>query len=131
MKAEKKRYRDLQKEVNKMAALMKDDEEDEDDEEKEESEVEEETESEESESESESSEEEESSESEDEDSPIDEQKNSLQTRVKRHENCLNALKKGNYMLKANVDRLQDDLNKQKEMVLSLQEDLDSVLAELG
>lgn len=35
------------------------------------------------------------------------------------------------MLKANVDRLQDDLNKQKEEVITLQEDLDSVLAELG
>lgn len=133
IKEEKKKYRALQKEVNKMASLMKDiDEDEEEEEEKEEDEVEEEeTESEsESESESETSEEE-SSESEDEESPFDKRKENLSNRAKRHENCLGALKKGNYMLKANAERLQDDLNKQREMSVGLQEDLDSVLAELG
>lgn len=112
---------------------MKDDD-DEDDEEKEDlDEEEEETETEESEteSESESSEEESESESEEEDAPIEDKKENINARIKHHENSLNVVKKGNYMLKANVDRLQDDLNKQKEMVVSLQEDLDSVLSELG
>lgn len=55
----------------------------------------------------------------------------LETRAKRHEGILNALKKGNYLLKANVDRQRDDLNKQREMSITLQEDLNSVLSELG
>lgn len=174
LNAEKKKYRELQKEVseiifkkhnenkhyfdfqvNKMAALMRDDEEEEVEEEEEKEEIEEaeeeETEEEETETESETSEEEESSDEEDEvkDQPLDKKKENLQNRAKRHENCLNALKKGNhnnlfltniinirhflgnYMLKTNVDRLQDDLNKQKEEVITLQEDLDSVLADLG
>lgn len=42
-----------------------------------------------------------------------------------------ALKKGNYLLKAQVDRIKDDLAKQREDSIRLQEDLDSVLAELG
>lgn len=56
---------------------------------------------------------------------------SLQGTVKKHEGRLAALKKGNYLLKAQVDRLKDDLVKQREESISLQEDLDSVLAELG
>lgn len=113
---------------------MKDTEEEEDEEEKEEEEAEEEEEesSEEDESESESDESEsEVSQSEDEDAPVDKKKTNLSTRVKRHENRLNALKKGNFLLKTNAERIQDDLNKQKEMTASLQEDLDSVLSELG
>lgn len=41
------------------------------------------------------------------------------------------MKKGNYLLKAQVDRIKDDLAKQREKSITLQEDLDSVLAELG
>ncbi|KRT86024.1 hypothetical protein AMK59_2933 [Oryctes borbonicus] len=139
IKEEKKKYKALQKEVDKMAALMKEsseDEEDEDEEEEEESEKEEEseTETESSESESETSESEtesEKSQSEPEDASTEKIKENLSSRSKRHENLLAALKKGNLMLKANVERLQDDLNKQKELTMALQEDLDSVLAELG
>ncbi|XP_060533543.1 glutamic acid-rich protein-like isoform X2 [Cylas formicarius] len=140
MKEEKKKYNRLKKEVDKMANLLKDvseDEEgDEDDEEKEE-EVEEEAEEEESsedESESESEESDSDSEkslSEPEDAPLDKKKANLSARVKKHEGRVNALKKGNFLLKTNAERLQDDLNKQKEMTASLQEDLDSVLSELG
>lgn len=110
------------------------------DEEEEEDEEEKEVEEEESEEEEESSEESESdsegsdserSQSEDEDAPIDKKKSNLTSRVKRHENILNALKKGNFLLKTNAERLQDELNKQKEMTALLQEDLDSVLSELG
>lgn len=54
-----------------------------------------------------------------------------QKQSKRHEGRLAALRKGNYLLKAQVDRLKDDLAKQREESLTLQEDLDSVLAELG
>ncbi|XP_078049504.1 uncharacterized protein LOC144476439 [Augochlora pura] len=128
LKDEKKKFKHLQKEVDKMAKLMSetDDEKDEDEEEEEE-EV---TESEE-ESESEESEEDEESESEDEDDSLEGQRDLLQKQAKKHEGRLAALKKGNYLLKAQVDRLKDDLAKQREESLSLQEDLDSVLAELG
>ncbi len=34
-------------------------------------------------------------------------------------------------MKANIERLQDDLNKQREMSLTLQEDLNNILADLG
>lgn len=121
-----------------MAKLMKDtgeEDEDEEDEKEEEEEEESETESESSESESEGSEsddsESEKSQSEPEDAPVEKKKDNLTKRSKRHENILGALKKGNYMLKTNVERLEDDLNKQKELTQSLQADLDSVLAELG
>nr|XP_023016702.1 DNA ligase 1-like isoform X4 [Leptinotarsa decemlineata] len=138
IKEEKKKYGQLKKEVDKMASLMKDVDEDEEEEEEEEKDVEEE----ECEEEEESSEEEETesesddsdserSQSEDEDAPIEKKKANLTARSKRHENILNALKKGNFLLKTNAERLQDDLNKQKEMTASLQEDLDSVLSELG
>lgn len=121
-----------------MAKLMKDtgsDDEDEDDEEEEKEEEETESESESSESESEDSDtdvsDSEKSQSEPEDAPVEKKKENLTKRTKRHESRLNALKKGNYMLKTNVERLEDDLNKQKEATQGLQEDLDSVLAELG
>ncbi|RZC34860.1 intracellular protein transport protein USO1-like [Asbolus verrucosus] len=137
IKEEKKKYKVLQKEVDKMAALMKDvsDDEEEEDEEKEESEEEveeeeessEESETEESEDDSDS----ERSQSEPEDAPVEKKRANLTARSSRHEKILAALKKGNFMLKTNAERLQDDLNKQKEMTASLQEDLDSVLAELG
>lgn len=112
-----------------------DEEEEEDEEEKEpeeEESEEEEEESSEEESESESDDSDsERSQSEDEDAPIEKKKTNLTARAKRHENILNALKKGNFLLKTNAERLQDDLNKQKELTASLQEDLDSVLSELG
>lgn len=122
-----------------MAKLMKETSEDEDEDEEDEDEKEEEEEESESESESSDSESEsdsecsdsEKSQSEAEDAPLEKKKLNLEQRSKRHENILGALKKGNFMLKANVERLQDDLNKQKELTLALQEDLDSVLAELG
>lgn len=128
LKEEKKKYKQLQKQVDKMAKLMAETDEEEEEEE-EENEDEEETESEE-ESESEESEEEES-ESDDEEAPLDKRKNILQKHVKKHEGRLAALKKGNYLLKAQVDRIKDNLAKQREDSISLQEDLDSVLAELG
>lgn len=123
-----------------MAALMKDVDEDDEEELEEKDEEEEEvtgedeesSEEEEEESDSESDESEsEVSQSEDEDAPVEKKKSNLSSRVKRHENRLNALKKGNFLLKTNAERIQDNLNKQKEMTASLQEDLDSVLSELG
>jgi chromosome segregation ATPase len=58
-------------------------------------------------------------------------KATLEPRVKHHENRLATLKKGNYLLQANVDRLKDEISKQKEMSLALQAELDSVISELG
>lgn len=139
-----------------MAALLKDvsEDENEDDEEKDEEEEEEveEEESSEEETESESDSDDSDSEkslSEPEDAPEEKKKINLSSRAKRHEARLGALKKGNFLLKTNAERsvlgyiflspikihyffrLQDDLNKQKEMTAILQEDLDSVLSELG
>ncbi|RZF41199.1 hypothetical protein LSTR_LSTR011580 [Laodelphax striatellus] len=133
VREEKKKYKLLQKEVDKMAKLMKDvDEEDlEEEEEDDEKDVEEE----ETETESESEEsEEENDDSDDEcleSATPEDRKKKLNEKAKRYENRLSSLKKGNYLLKANIDRLQDDLNRQKEMSLALQEDLNSVLSELG
>ncbi|XP_077295619.1 sarcomere length short isoform X2 [Arctopsyche grandis] len=140
LKIEKKKYKALKKEVDKMASLMKETDEDEDDDE-EKSEDEEDDEekkgeeeaSEEEETETESEEETESeteSESEPEDAPVEKKKENFTVRAKKHETSLSALKKGNYLIIANVDRLKDDVNKQREMSANLQEDLDSVLAEL-
>ena len=55
----------------------------------------------------------------------------LLERTKRHENRLASLKKGNNLMKANIERLQDDINRQKENAITLQEDLDNLLADLG
>jgi hypothetical protein len=124
---EKKKYKVLQKEVDKMATLIKEDDEEASDEDAE-AEESDETESE---SESEETEEEESDGDLPPDAPVEKRKQNLSERAKRHENCLGALRKGNYLLKANIDRIKDDLFKQKEMSLQLQEDLNAVLAELG
>ncbi|KAG8229826.1 hypothetical protein J437_LFUL008794 [Ladona fulva] len=129
LKTEKKKYKVLQKEVDKMAKLMKEEDEEEEEEEEEE----------ESEEESEESSEEESSEEEEEESipvedpnaPPEKKTFRFEQMIKKHENSLGALKKGNYVLKTNIDRLKDELEKQKEMYVNLQEDLNSVLAELG
>lgn len=76
LREEKKKYKELQKQVDKMAKLMGDTDDDEEEEVEEEEEEEEETESEE-ESESEESEEEDS-ESDDDQAPIEKRKNNLQ-----------------------------------------------------
>ncbi|CAH0549446.1 unnamed protein product [Brassicogethes aeneus] len=135
IKEEKKKFKQLQKEVDKMAALMKDaEEEEEEDEEEDKPEEEEEESSEEESSEEESDSEEsdsEASESENEEAPAEKRKSNLEGRNNRHESILNALKKGNFLLKTNAERLQDELNKQKDATESLKLDLDSVLSELG
>ncbi|XP_043270403.1 glutamic acid-rich protein-like isoform X2 [Venturia canescens] len=134
LKEEKKKFKHLQKEVDKMAKLMGDTDDDEEEEheenEQEEEDDDEETESEE-ESETDESELDDVWDSDDEDDPPEKRRVKLQGTVKKHEGRLAALKKGNYLLKAQVDRLKDDLIKQREESISLQEDLDSVLAELG
>lgn len=131
LKAEKKKYKLLQKEVDKMAKLMKDNEGEEDEEEEEEPEEEEEESETDSDSESDSS----SDSASEADLPasasFEAKQTQLSNRAKKHEARLNSLKKGNYLLKANIDRLQDDLIRQRDMSLQLQEDLNSVLAELG
>ncbi|KAE8742098.1 hypothetical protein FOCC_FOCC012372 [Frankliniella occidentalis] len=120
----------MQKEVDKMAKLMKEEDDEEGEDEEEEDDEEEEEESEESESE-ESEADEGSGDELPADAPVDDKRNNLNSRTRRHEGILGALKKGNYLLKANIDRVKDDLSKHREMSLMLQEDLNSVLAELG
>ncbi|XP_047999389.1 DNA ligase 1 [Leguminivora glycinivorella] len=134
LKDEKKKYKELKREVDKMAAMMKevgsDEEEEEESEEEEEedekSETEEETETEtEQDTESETE-----SESEPEDAPLPKKKDNLTARLKRHESRVNALKKGNALLMANVDRLKDDVLKQREESMTLKSELDSLISDL-
>ncbi|XP_041972559.1 DNA ligase 1 isoform X1 [Aricia agestis] len=135
LKDEKKKYKELKREVDKMAAMMKEvGSEDEEEEEEEEEESEEEKKSEtEEETETETEQDTESeteSESEPEDAPLPKKKENLSKRLKRHETRVNALKKGNTLLMANVDRLKDDVLKQKEESMSLQKELDSLIDDL-
>ncbi|KAJ2942785.1 hypothetical protein O0L34_g14972 [Tuta absoluta] len=134
LKDEKQKYKELKREVDKMAAMMKevgsdddeDEEEEEDSEESKKSESEEESESEtEADTESETE-----SESEPEDAPLPKKKENLNTRLKRHEQRVNALKKGNALLQANVDRLKDDVLKQREESMDLKKELDSLIEDL-
>ncbi|KAJ8712952.1 hypothetical protein PYW08_008256 [Mythimna loreyi] len=133
LKEEKKKYKELKREVDKMAAMMKEcGSDDDDDEEEEESEEEKKSETEE-ESETETEQDTESeteSESEPEDAPLPKKKENLTKRVKRHEGRVHALKKGNALLMANVDRLKDDVLKQREESVTLQKELDSLIDDL-
>lgn len=54
-------------------------------------------------------------------------KGNLEPRVKRHDGRLASLKKGNYLLEANVDRLKDEIKDIKEKCEALQADLNSVI----
>lgn len=158
-RSEKKKLKELQREVDKMAAMMKDDE-DEDAEEKEEA-AQDEPDAEDSDTEEESdtdTEDETESESEPEvcvaylqhlnpfhlystltrtiyvisqDAPAEKKKANYEPRMKRHEGRLTALKKGNLLHQTNVDRLLDEINKIRDNSVTLQHDLDSVLSELG
>ncbi|XP_062528978.1 centromere-associated protein E isoform X3 [Bombyx mori] len=135
LKEEKRKYKELKREVDKMAAMMKEvgSDEEEEEEEEEESEEEKKTESEEEESETETEQDTESeteSESEPEDAPLPNKKDNLTKRMKRHETRVHALKKGNALLMANVDRLKDDVLKQREESVSLQKELDSLIDDL-
>lgn len=159
-RGEKKKFKKLQREVDKMAALMKDDDDEEgkDDEDAEEPEKEE-SEAEESESEESDSGESEGSDAETEesepevfskpnfslhfwafhklkekyfqDAPDEKKKANYEPRIKCHEGRLAALKKGNLLRQANLDRLIDEINKLRDDSVTLQHDLDSVLSELG
>ncbi|KAG5671323.1 hypothetical protein PVAND_001526 [Polypedilum vanderplanki] len=133
LKDEKKKFKKLQKEVEKMAAMMKAVEEEGSDEEAEEKEEPEEEEEEEEESEQESEESESESDSdtesqsEDENAEDHKKKENLEPRVKRHDGRFSSLKKGNYLLEANVERLKDEIKDHKEKCSALQADLDSVI----
>ncbi|KAM3963931.1 uncharacterized protein ACR2FA_001965 [Aphomia sociella] len=135
LKEEKRKYKELKREVDKMASMLKEvgsDEEDEDEEE-EESEEEKKSETEEEETETETEQDTESeteSESEPEEAPLPNKKDNLTKRVKRHETRVNALRKGNALLMANVDRLKDDVLKQREESVTLQKELDSLIDDL-
>ena len=58
-------------------------------------------------------------------------KNNYYKRTKAHEMNLDGLKKSNSHLKTRLDRIIDQLSKQKVMSLALKEELDSFLEELG
>ncbi|XP_022131064.2 glutamic acid-rich protein isoform X1 [Pieris rapae] len=136
LKDEKRKYKELKREVDKMAAMMKEvgsEEDEEEEDEEEESEDEKKSGSEEEETETETEQDTESeteSESEPEDAPLPKKKENLNQRLKRHETRILALKKGNTLLMANVDRLKDDVLRQKEMSLSLKKELDSLIEDL-
>ncbi|XP_045517209.1 trichohyalin [Pieris brassicae] len=136
LKDEKRKYKELKREVDKMAAMMKEvgsEEDEEEEDEEEESEDEKKSGSEEEETETETEQDTESeteSESEPEDAPLPKKKENLNKRLKRHETRIVALKKGNTLLMANVDRMKDDVLMQKEMSLSLKKELDSLIEDL-
>ncbi|XP_047511412.1 DNA ligase 1 [Pieris napi] len=136
LKDEKRKYKELKREVDKMAAMMKEvgsEEDEEEEDEEEESEDEKKSGSEEEETETETEQDTESeteSESEPEDAPLPKKKENLNKRLKRHETRIIALKKGNTLLMANVDRMKDDVLRQKEMSLSLKKELDSLIEDL-
>ena len=136
MKDGKVKLKDLQKEVDKMANLLKSDESNETEkdgeasEESSEEESEEESSSEEeSESETEESEESDST-PEGETATHEEQLNILTNHIKRGENILNALRKGNYLLRANIDHLKDDLEGVRIKYHDLEHELNVVLADV-
>ncbi|XP_016978297.1 glutamic acid-rich protein isoform X2 [Drosophila rhopaloa] len=141
LKEENKKFKKLEKEVQKMAASMKLDEDDVDGEEKDEdekeeeeepaSEEEEESDDESEESDSEASEAETGSESEPEDSPNSAKKANVEPRLKKHESRFAAMKKCNVLLQANVDNLQDQIVQVRSRATNLQDELDAVIADLG
>ncbi|XP_016949973.1 microtubule-associated protein futsch isoform X2 [Drosophila biarmipes] len=141
LKEENKKFKKLEKEVQKMAASMKLDEDDVDGEEKDEdeeeaeeehaTEEEEESDDESEESDSEESEAETGSESEPEDSPNSAKKANVEPRVKKHESRFAAMKKCNVLLQANVDNLQDQIVQVRSRATNLQDELDAVIADLG
>lgn len=65
------------------------------------------------------------------DASVDKKKENYEPRIKRHEGRLAALKKGNLLRQANLDRIIDEINKIRDEQVELQHDLDSVLSELG
>lgn len=146
LKDAKKRHKMLQKEVNKMAKMLKDAEKDEDEEEeeneededeevKEEDDADQETEEDESEeeeeTESDSDEEgDNSSEEDDENASYEDRLAVFGKRARKRENVLHALRKGNYLLRANIDRLKDDLEEERIAYHDLEHELNSVLDEM-
>ncbi|CAH1393531.1 unnamed protein product [Nezara viridula] len=132
LKEEKRKYKLLQNEVEKMANIMKEVDDESNEEEEEEVEEEEDEDAEETETESEEQSDQEDSEDDLSESASAQDKiKNLNRRIKTYETLVTRAKKGNYLLKANIDRRQDDVNRQKEMSLALQEDLNAVLSELG
>lgn len=65
------------------------------------------------------------------DAEDEKKKENYEPRIKRHEGRLAALKKGNLLRQANLDRLIDEINRLRDESVTLQQDLDSVLSELG
>lgn len=55
----------------------------------------------------------------------------LNERVRLHENVLTSLKNGNYLLKSKVDKMQEDLRKERQKRAALELELNTCLAELG
>ncbi|OXA52740.1 glutamic acid-rich protein isoform X2 [Folsomia candida] len=141
LKDAKAKHKELQKEVDKMAKCMMkadededgdengdaDDDEDEEEEEEEEESEEEESETEESESEDDDDEEEVSSEEDDPELTHDERLALFGKRIKRRENVLNALRKGNYLLRANIDRLKDEMEDERIKYQDLEHELSSLI----
>ena len=52
-------------------------------------------------------------------------------RLRLHDNALNTLKKGNYLLKSKVDMAQEELRKERGRYSTLEIELNNCLAELG
>lgn len=62
---------------------------------------------------------------------MEERLTKLSDRIRNHDNTLNTLKKGNYQLKTRVDSWQEELRKERNRYFSLEQELNTCLAELG
>lgn len=131
LKDAKEKHKKLQNDLNSMACASviwkggapagneEDDEEEEDEEE-------EDTETEESDTEDDDDEDGSTSEEDDADNSHEERLRVYGQRVKRRENVLGALKKGNYLLSANIDRLREAMQEEKIKYQELEEELSSL-----
>jgi hypothetical protein len=119
LRQEQKRFSTLQREVSKMTKEEDVSDDDEEEEESSESESESETES------------EPESDAEDMSDPPQFRTEALIKKNKVHENRLNLIKKGNYLLKATVDKLKESLEKQQHKTLDVQQELNTIVCELG
>jgi len=151
LKDERKKYAKLKKEVDRMALLMSEvaddedaelvveevevtDSEGEDDDTQEEANEQDEEQEDEDDDEEDDIEEVEDVESDGVDTESDEMEErltKLSDRIRNHDNTLNTLKKGNYQLKTRVDSWQEELRKERNRYFSLEQELNTCLAELG
>jgi len=71
-----------------------------------------------------------SSESDDSDAGLEDRLEGFNRRIKRREAVVNGLRKGNYLLRANIERLKDEADETRLKYQDLEHELNSVLADV-